>query len=82
MQSCTQLNNVKDVRVLGAIGVVELHQPVDMKTIQPMFVDAGVWVRPFSKLVYLMPPYIISKSDLNTLTNVVFQILSSIDTSK
>ena len=79
---CRQLESVKDVRVLGAIGVVELHQAVDMKTIQPMFVDAGVWIRPFGKLVYLMPPYIISKSDLNTLTNAVFQILSSIDTSK
>ncbi len=79
---CRQLESVKDVRVLGAIGVVELHQPVDMKTIQPMFVDHGVWVRPFGRLVYLMPPYIISKSDLNTLTNAVFQILSSIDTSK
>ena len=82
LQPCAQLNSVKDVRVLGAIGVVELHQPFDMKTIQSMFVDAGVWVRPFGRLVYLMPPYIISKSDLNTLTNVVFQILSSIDTSK
>jgi len=77
---CHQLQSVKDVRVLGAIGVVELHQPVDMKTIQPMFVDAGVWVRPFGRLVYLMPPYIISDSDLRTLTAAVHQVLSSLET--
>ena len=75
---CSQLHSVKDVRVLGAIGVVELHQPVDMKTIQPMFVDQGVWVRPFGKLVYLMPPYIISDSELDTLTNAVYQVLLSL----
>jgi adenosylmethionine-8-amino-7-oxononanoate aminotransferase len=75
---CSQLNSVKDVRVLGAIGVVELHQPVDMKAIQPMFVDAGVWVRPFGRLVYLMPPYIIDDSDLNTLTAAVCQVLQSL----
>jgi adenosylmethionine-8-amino-7-oxononanoate aminotransferase len=75
---CSQLQSVKDVRVLGAIGVVELHQAVDMKTIQPMFVDAGVWVRPFGKLVYLMPPYIINDDDLITLTAAVYQVLSSL----
>jgi len=75
---CSQLQNVKDVRVLGAIGVVELHRPVDMKTIQPMFVEAGVWVRPFGRLVYLMPPYIINDSDLGTLTAAFYQDLSSI----
>ena len=77
---CRQLESVKDVRVLGAIGVVELHQPVDMKTIQPMFVDAGVWVRPFGKLVYLMPPYIINDSDLGTLTAAVYHVLSALET--
>jgi adenosylmethionine-8-amino-7-oxononanoate aminotransferase len=75
---CRQLKSVKDVRVLGAIGVVELHEPVDMKNIQPMFVDAGVWIRPFGKLVYLMPPFIISGADLATLTTSVYQVLSSV----
>jgi adenosylmethionine-8-amino-7-oxononanoate aminotransferase len=79
LEYCKQLKSVKEVRVLGAIGVVELHQPVDMKTIQPMFVNAGVWVRPFGRLVYLMPPYIINDTDLNTLTNAVFLVLSSLD---
>jgi len=80
LASCSRLQSVKDVRVLGAIGVVELHQPVDMKTIQPMFVDACVWVRPFGKLVYLMPPYIIKDAELGTLTAAVYQVLSSLET--
>ena len=75
LKPCRELESVKDVRVLGAIGVVELYQAIDMKTIQPMFVDHGVWVRPFGKLVYLMPPYIINDSDLDTLTAAVFKIL-------
>ncbi len=78
LERCTQLNSVKDIRVLGAIGVVELYQAVDMKTIQPMLVDAGVWVRPFGRLVYLMPPFIIDQSDLETLTAAVYQVLSSL----
>jgi len=68
---CRQLQQVNEVRVLGAIGVVEMKQPVDMKTLTRAFVDAGVWVRPFSKLVYLMPPFIISDDDLGTLTDAV-----------
>jgi len=69
---------VADVRVLGAIGVVELCQPVDMKTIQRQFVEAGVWVRPFGKLVYLMPPYIISSAELAQLTAAVCRVVSTL----
>jgi adenosylmethionine-8-amino-7-oxononanoate aminotransferase len=73
---CRNLDTVADVRVLGAIGVVEMIQPVNMKTIQPMFVEAGVWVRPFGRLVYLMPPYIIGDDDLDTLTTAVCEIVA------
>jgi len=75
LASCQQLEAVREVRVLGAIGVVELHEAVDMKQIQPAFVEAGVWVRPFGKLVYLMPPYIIDEAQVNILTNAIFTIL-------
>ena len=77
LAACEQLESVKDVRILGAIGVVELHEPVDMQMIQPMLVDAGVWVRPFGRLVYLMPPYVIDDADLAALTTAVFQVLSA-----
>lgn len=78
LKACADLPNVKDVRVLGAIGVVELHQAVDMKIIQPMFVERGVWVRPFGTLVYIMPPYVIEINDLQRLTRSIFGVLLSI----
>ncbi|WP_455199483.1 adenosylmethionine--8-amino-7-oxononanoate transaminase [Kaarinaea lacus] len=75
LSTCRAFDGVNDVRVLGAIGVVEMKQPVDMKTITQDFVDAGVWVRPFGKLVYLMPPFIITDEDLEKLTGVAVSII-------
>jgi adenosylmethionine---8-amino-7-oxononanoate aminotransferase len=72
---CREMPQVEEVRVLGAIGVVEMKRPVEMKSVQKCFVDAGVWVRPFGKLVYLMPPYIISKEDLKTLVDTVAKVV-------
>ena len=74
-----KLPHVENVRVLGAIGVVEMKYPVDMRTLQPALVEAGVWVRPFGKLVYLMPPYIMSDEDLYQLTAAVCSVLSNMD---
>lgn len=65
---------VADVRVLGAIGVVELQQPVDMKLVVPQLVDQGVWLRPFGRLLYAMPPYVIGAEQLRQLTSAMAQI--------
>lgn len=71
------LDKVKQVRWLGAIGVIELHQPVNMVEIQQAFVNAGVWIRPFGKLVYIMPPYIITSTQLSCLTQAIYKVLNT-----
>jgi len=69
-------DNVEDVRVLGSIGVIELKQPVDMAAIQKKLVDRGIWVRPFGKLIYTIPPYVISDEDIATLTAGLVAVVS------
>ncbi|MCX2794711.1 adenosylmethionine--8-amino-7-oxononanoate transaminase [Microbulbifer thermotolerans] len=67
---------VADVRCLGAIGVVEMREPVDMARVQEALIARGVWLRPFGKLVYAMPPYVISEQDLSQLTNAMVDVLA------
>jgi adenosylmethionine-8-amino-7-oxononanoate aminotransferase len=76
LEPCRRLPGVADVRVLGAIGVVELAEPVEMQTVQPAFVDHGVWIRPFGRLVYTMPPFTIGPEDLGRITAAIGAVLA------
>ncbi len=78
LAECALWEHVEDVRVLGAIGVVELKKPVELDNIQPKFVEQGVWIRPFGKLVYIMPPFIISPDELSQLTHGMKQVLKEL----
>ena len=73
-----KLDQVQEVRILGAIGVIEMKEPVHLADIQALFVKAGVWIRPFGKLVYIMPPYIISDQQLQTLCEAMVSVASGI----
>jgi adenosylmethionine-8-amino-7-oxononanoate aminotransferase len=75
---CKEMAPVKDVRVLGAIGVVELHEAPDHRALQQQFVDKLVWIRPFSRLVYIMPAYIIDEDDLGFLIEKMVEVVGDL----
>ncbi len=77
LSDAKKYDNVADVRVLGAIGVIEMKHNVNMGKIQKEFIDHGIWVRPFGKLVYIMPPYIISPKELKTLTQSLLKVVKN-----
>lgn len=71
------LNGVAEVRCLGAVAVIELNEAVDMPTFQSLLIENGIWVRPFGKLVYIMPPYVISEYELVTLCQALLKVVST-----
>jgi adenosylmethionine-8-amino-7-oxononanoate aminotransferase len=76
LEPCRALPGVRDVRVRGAIGVVELERIGDLNALKRRFVEAGVWVRPFRSIVYLTPAFTIDAGDLNRLTGAVVRVLT------
>jgi adenosylmethionine-8-amino-7-oxononanoate aminotransferase len=75
LEAARSLSGVADVRVLGAIGVIELARPVAMRSIQQAFVDSGVWLRPFGRLVYTMPPFVTEPGDLRSITTAMVHVV-------
>ncbi|MDT8406403.1 MAG: adenosylmethionine--8-amino-7-oxononanoate transaminase [Methylococcales bacterium] len=76
---CQQLATVADVRVLGAIGVIELHTAPPLAEIQAALIEQGIWLRPFGRLLYTMPPFIIDDTQLTALTAAIYQVLSRLN---
>ncbi len=76
LEPCRKSPNVKDVRVKGALGVVEMRHRVDVADLCRRFTQRGVWIRPFANLIYLMPPYVIEASEVQSLTAAVAEVVS------
>lgn len=79
LRPLSKLKGVRDVRTIGAIGVVQMDTPVNVAQLQKQFVEDGVWIRPFNDLIYLMPPYITQPDQLSMLTRAIRDTLKSFD---
>lgn len=75
---CSNLGSVKEVRVIGAIGVVELYDNVDLAKATKEFVKRGVWIRPFMNLIYIMPPYITTNDELDVLIQAIYETIKTL----
>ena len=73
-----ELSSVREARVFGAIGVLEMEQTIDVAEAQRLFIKRGVWIRPFGRLLYIMPPYIISEQELSTLCSAMAYYAKSV----
>ena len=80
LERCRDLDSVRDVRVFGAIGVLEMHVPLDIAKAQAFLVEQGVWIRPFGRLLYIMPPYIIQQAQLSLLTEAMYLLAAKLAT--
>ncbi|MCD6268908.1 MAG: aminotransferase class III-fold pyridoxal phosphate-dependent enzyme, partial [Deltaproteobacteria bacterium] len=76
LEPCRKLPAVKDVRVLGAIGVVETRDPIAVEKVQERLVERGVWLRPFANLCYTMPPFIATKFEIDRISTAIYAALS------
>jgi adenosylmethionine-8-amino-7-oxononanoate aminotransferase len=81
LAACARLAGVRDVRVKGAVGVVQLTRSPNLEALRARFVNHGVWIRPFGDVVYLMPPLVIGETDLDTLVRAVHTVLTEAATA-
>ncbi len=77
LEPCKNLKNVVDVRILGAIGVVEMHEPVNVQELQAKFIKKGVWLRPFGKLIYTMPHFNFNQADIEHICGAIYGVVTS-----
>jgi adenosylmethionine-8-amino-7-oxononanoate aminotransferase len=78
LSAATALPQVEELRILGAIAVIEMKNSVDLSSIQQRFIEEGIWVRPFGKLIYIMPPFIINEGELRKLTQALLAVISTV----